>query len=51
MEDNGDEVVVLSYNRNSGKCNRFGTENRLVFTRKRTDFETNFLAFVGGKQF
>jgi len=48
MEENGEEVATISFNRTTGQPNRFGTENGLAFLRKRTDFISSFLAFVGG---
>lgn len=48
LEDNGEEVIMMTFNRQTGACCKYGTTNGLAFNRTRTDFEMHFLAFVSG---
>jgi hypothetical protein len=49
MSANGEEVLVLTYNKHTTECHKFGSDNGLSFAERRSDFESQFLASVGGE--
>ena len=51
MELNGEEIIALTFNKNTGATNRFGTDAGLAFAHRRCDFETSFLESVSGEYY
>lgn len=49
MERNDEEIYVLTYNRHTRACHRFGSLKGLEFGDKRTDVENSFQSFVTSK--
>lgn len=49
MEDNGLEVLVMTFNHHTGDSNTFGTNRAVAFAKQRIDVTNSFLASMSGE--